>query len=69
MNPQLKSTVDFNFYNIQEDQFGCILARVTTTVVNTHVKQNFTIQEIYNHVEFEDGDITNLHVPNLILIC
>ena len=69
MDLQTKSTVDFNFYNIEEDQFLRILARVTTTVVNIHFKHNFTIQEIYNHVELKDGDTTNLHVPELILIC
>ena len=69
MNSQSKDTVDFDFYNIAEDLFLRILARVTTTVVDLHFKHNFTIQEIYNHVAFKDGDITNLHVPNLILIC
>ena len=69
MNSQTKDSVDFNFYNIEEEQFLRILARVTTTIVNIHVKQQFSIQDIYKHVVFKDGDITNLHVPNLILVC
>ena len=69
MNSQAKDIVDFKFYNIEEEQFLRILARVTTSVVNIHFKQNFSIQDIYKHVAFKDGDITNLHVPNLILVC
>ena len=69
MNPQKKGTVDFDSCNIAEDQFLRILARVTITVVNIHFKQNFTIPEIYNRVAFKYGDITNLHVPKLILVC
>ena len=69
MNSQSKDTVDFDFYNIAEEQCLRILARVTTTVVNKHFKHNFTIPEIYTHVAFKDVDITNLHVPNWILVC
>ena len=69
MNQPSKDIVDFNFYNIEEDQFLRILARVTTTVVNTHFKQHFNIEDMYKHVVFKDGDRTNLHVPNLILVC
>ena len=61
--------VDFEFYNIDEDQFIRILMRVTTSVVNSYFKQHFSINEIYNHVDFIDGDRTNLHVNNLILVC
>ena len=61
--------VDFEFYNIDEDQFIRILMRVTTSVVNSYFKQHFSINEIYNHVDFKDGDQTNLHVNNLILVC
>ena len=61
--------VDFNFYNIDEYQFIRILMRVTTSVVNSYFKQHFSINDIYNHVDFEDGDQTNLHVNNLILVC
>lgn len=61
--------VDFNFYNIDEYQFIRILMRVTTSVVNSYFKQQFSINEIYNHVDFKDGDQTNLHVNNLILVC
>ena len=52
MNSQPKDIVDFKFYNIEEYQFLRILARVTTTVVNIHCKQNFTIPENCNHVAF-----------------
>ena len=69
MNSQAKGIVDFKFYNIEEDQFLRRLARVTTNVVNIHFQQQFSIQNIYKHVAFKDGDTTNLHVPNLILVC
>jgi len=69
MNSQTKDSVDFNFYNIEEEQFLRILARVNTTVVNIHFKHNFSIKDIYKQVVFKDGDLTNLHVPNLILVC
>ena len=56
------------FYTVDEEQFVRILARVATSVANSNFKQHFTINEIYNHVEFKDGDITNLHVQSLILV-
>ncbi len=60
--------VDFNLYNIDNDQFNRILERVTTSIVNTYFKQTFSIEEIYKHVIFKDGNKTNLHVQNLILV-
>jgi len=69
MTPQSKSTVDFNFYNIEEDQFLRILARLRTSIVKICSKQHFAIQDVYIHVKFMDDDITNLHVEYLILIC
>ena len=69
MNQPSKDIVYFKFYNIEEEQFLRILARVTTTVVNIHFNQQFSIQHIYKHIAFKYGDITNLHVPNLILVC
>ena len=69
MTPPYSKVVDFNFYNIDEYQFIRILMRVTTSVVNSYFKQQFSINEIYNHVDFKDGDQTNLHVNNLILVC
>ena len=68
MTPPHSKIVDFNFYNIDEDQFIRILMRVTTTVVNRYFKQQLSISDIYNHVDFIDGDRTNLHVDNLILV-
>ena len=68
MTPPYSKIVDFNFYNIDEDQFIRILMRVTTSVVNSYFKQQFSINEIYEHVDFKDGDRTNLHVHNLILV-
>ena len=69
MTPPYSKVVDFNFYNIDEDQFIRILMRVTTSVVNSYFKRQFSINEIYNHVDFIDGDCTNLHVNNLVLVC
>ena len=66
MTPPYSKLVDFNFYNIEETQFICILMRVTTSVVNSYFNQQFSINEIYDHVNFRDGDITNLHVYNLM---
>ena len=59
--------VDFNFYNLEEEQFLGILKRVTTSIVNSYFNQHFTIDEIYNNITFIDGDVTNLHVYNLVL--
>ena len=59
--------VDFSFYNLEEEQFLGILRRVTTSVVNSYFNQQFTINEIYDHITFLDGDVTNLHVYNLML--
>ena len=69
MTKPFSTKVDFNFYNIDEAQFIRILMRVTTSVANSYFKQQFSINEIYNHVYFIDGDRTNLHVNNLILVC
>ena len=68
MTTPYSNIVDFSFYNIEENQFICILMRVTTSVVNNYFKQQFPINEIYEHVNFRDGDITNLHVYNLMLV-
>ena len=59
--------VDFSFYNLEDEEFLGILRRVTTSVVNSHFNQQFTINDIYNHIIFIDGDVTNLHVYNLML--
>ena len=42
--------------------------RVTTSVVNHYFDKKILIDEIYNHVNFIDGDCTNLQVNNLILV-
>ena len=63
-----QNIVDFIFYTIGEEQFLRILASVTTSIVNIYFKQHFAIQDIYKHVDFKDGDITNLHVQILILV-
>jgi len=68
MTQPSQNIVDFNFYNIDEEHFDRILARLTTSVVNSDFKQHFTVQEIYNHVTFKDGYITHLHIQNLILV-
>ena len=62
MNSQTKDIVDLNFYNIEEEQFLRILARVTTTVVNTHLKQHSSVKDIYKHVVLK-------LVPGLIYMC
>ena len=69
MTQPYSKIIDFNFYNIDEEQFIRILMRVTTSVVNSYFDQQFSIDEIYEHVNFKDGDCTNLHVNNLFLVC
>jgi hypothetical protein len=61
--------VDFNFYSIDEDQFIRVVARITTSVVNSYIN-NISQYNIYidNHVDFKGGDISNLHVQILILV-
>ena len=68
MTQPYKNIVDFNFYNIAEEQFLRRLARVTTPVVNIYFKQHYTSQDQYTHLDFKNGDITTLHVQILILI-
>ena len=67
MTEPFSNIIDFTFYNLEEEQFIAILKRVTTSVVNSYFKQQFTIDEIYNHITFIDGNVTNLHVYNLVL--
>ena len=68
MTQPSSNNVDYIFYNISDDQFIRILMRVTTSVVNTYFDKKILIDEIYNHVNFIDGDFTNLQVNNLILV-
>ena len=68
MAPPYSKVVDFNFSNLDEDQFIRILMRVATSVVNSYFDKQFPIDLVYNHVDFKDGDKTNLHVKNLILV-
>ena len=68
MTQPYSNNVDYIFYNISDEQFIRILMRVTTSVVNTYFDKKILIDEIYNHVNFIDGDCTNLQVNNLILV-
>ena len=68
MTQPYSNNVDYIFYNISDEQFIRILMRVTTSVVNTYFDKKIVIDEIYNHVNFIDGDCTNLQVNNLILV-
>ena len=57
--------VYFNIDGVSEDTFKKILARVTTSVANKMFNENYTIDNIYDHVEFIDGDITEITVQNI----
>ena len=57
--------VDINIQGISEDTFKQILARVTTTIANVIFNENYTVDNIYDHVEFIDGDITEITVQNI----
>ena len=57
--------VDINIQGISEDTFKRILASVTTTIANMIFNENYTMENIYDHVEFIDGDITEITVQNI----
>ena len=57
--------VYFNLHGISEDTFKKILARVTTSVANKMFNENYTIDNIYDHVEFIDGNNTEITVQNI----
>ena len=59
--------VDVTIYGITKEQFDRILRRVTVTIVNIHFNKQFTLDNIYEHIEFIDGNITELVVDNLRL--
>ena len=65
--PMSGEMVDFTFYGITKEQYHRILRRVTTTIVNIHFNKQFTLDNIYEHIEFIDGDITELNVANIRL--
>ena len=62
---QTTTIVDINIQGISEDTFKQILARVTTTIANVIFNENYTVDNIYDHVEFIDGDITEITVQNM----
>ena len=62
---QTTTIVDINIQGISEDTFKQILARVTTTIANVIFNENYTVDNIYDHVEFIDGDITEITVQNI----
>ena len=62
---QTTNIVDINMQGISEDTFKQILARVTTTIANVIFNENYTVDNIYDHVEFIDGDITEITVQNI----
>ena len=57
--------VDISLQGISEDTFKQILARVTTTIANMIFNENYTIDNISDHVEFIDGDITEITIQNI----
>ena len=63
----MSDTVDITRSGITKGQFERILRRLTVTVANIHFNKQFTLDNIYEHIEFIDGNITELVVDNLRL--
>ena len=62
---QTTTIVDFNLHGISDDTFKRILARVTTSVANKIFNENYTIDNIYDHIEFIDNNNTEITVQNI----
>ena len=60
--------VYFELSNISKEHFEYILKDITTMIVNTYFKQDFTLSNIYNHIAFKDNDMTNLDVNNIVVL-
>ena len=63
----MSEMVDFTIYGIIKEQFDRILRRVTVSIVNIHFNKKFTLDNLYEHIEFIDGNITELDVNNVRL--
>ena len=51
--------VDVTIYGVTKEQFDRILERVTVSIVNIDFNKQFTFENIYDHIEFIDGNRTD----------
>ena len=63
-----KQIVDISLSNISTDPFNYILADLTTMIANIHFGTNYSPEEIYNYIIFQDINNRNLDFNNMILI-
>lgn len=68
MKNHSSKVVNLVISNISKESFDYILKDLTTFITNTHYNKDFSIDEIYQKVYFEDNNITNLDVNNIRLI-
>ena len=57
--------VDLTIHGISKDTFKKVLADLTTTIANMAFNEQYTVDNIYDHIEFIDGDITEVTVQNM----
>jgi len=55
----------FTIHGISDETFSKLLVSITTDIANIIFNENYTIDNIYDHVEFINGDITLIAKENL----
>ena len=63
----MSDMVDISISGITAEQFERMLRRVTVSIANIHFNKQFTCDNIYEHIEFIDGNRTELDVNNMRL--
>ena len=63
----MSDMVGTSIYGIRADKFERILRRVTVTIANIHFNKQFAFDNIYEYIEFIDGNRTELDVNNMRL--
>ena len=61
--------IDLSIHGISDDTFKRILARVTASIANLIFDENYTADNVYEHVEFIDGNIREITKQNLRKKC
>ena len=64
----MSDMVDITISGITAEQVERILRRVTVTIANIHFNKQFNVDNIYEHIEFIDGNRRELDVNNMRLI-
>ena len=57
--------IDLTIHGISEDTFKQVLADLTTTIANMSFNEQYTVDNIYDHIEFIDGDITEVTLQTM----